>query len=317
MVPDITIVVGSGERQKTFKCFKSELVFASEHFDAMLSESMRNEKDIPRVEFLEDDPEEWSFVYTFINPKTIRGARITESNIYKLIPWFHKLQMSHLLNECDYIFCNFLIPSGGCDHTFWEEVTTSNSINSDSRRSCLDALLNILTLSNKYSLTRTGEKVVSAISVALKVASSIICFEDIKKLREYLKISPHNSEQLWNELKIYLPDAIVSSTEGSMMKLVESDLFAHIVFSEVTIRGLEIKRKNEMQLMEQERERMKKAMAEVLQFPNLIYQHIPSHKVRGESMDAKARSVMKKIIYISCKDNEWIHVPSNWCRGDD
>mmetsp|Transcript_36400 Transcript_36400/g.85101 ORF Transcript_36400/g.85101 Transcript_36400/m.85101 type:complete len:322 (-) Transcript_36400:86-1051(-) len=319
MDPDITITVGRGEKLKEFRCFKSELVFASDYFDAILSEQVCNTKEAPKVEFADDDPEDWPLVYGFINPKTIRGAKITESNISRLMPWFHKLQMADLLTECDHTFFN-KIPEKACDQVFWEEaiIVDSSGSGSDKRRSCLDHILNFLALSSSYSLKETGEKSATIISVALKAANYLFCLEDFLKLQEYLKYSPHSFNQIWEELKTYLPGDMLLK-DLSKTKIVENDLFAYFVFSEIKNRAQEKKRNNELQLIDQERKKMKKTMNvicyKVLQFPNLMYQQMPFNKPRGEDVNFCARNKMRKVIHGSFKEDDWIKVPSNWSYG--
>ena len=65
MPPDVTVVVGTGDNQQEFECYKVVLSFASPYLDAMLSTDMV-ENSTSRIEFPDKDPEEWKIIYGYM-----------------------------------------------------------------------------------------------------------------------------------------------------------------------------------------------------------------------------------------------------------
>ena len=65
MPPDVTVVVGTGDNQQEFECYKVVLSFASPYLDAMLSNDMV-ENNNSRIEFPDKDPDEWKIVYGYM-----------------------------------------------------------------------------------------------------------------------------------------------------------------------------------------------------------------------------------------------------------
>ena len=75
MPPDVTVVVGTGDYQQEFKCYKVVLSLASPYLDAMLSNDMV-ENSTSRIEFLDKDPDEWKIIYGYMT----RDTDINEGN---------------------------------------------------------------------------------------------------------------------------------------------------------------------------------------------------------------------------------------------
>ena len=105
MPPDVTVVVGTGDNQQEFECYKTVLSFASQYLDAMLSNDMV-ENSTSRIEFPDKDPEEWKIVYGYM----IHDTDIDDENaqMRKLYNCVHKIYV--------YFFC-ILIQL--IQHLFW------------------------------------------------------------------------------------------------------------------------------------------------------------------------------------------------------
>jgi hypothetical protein len=98
--PDLIVVVGSGESKQEFECYSQILCYKCDHFDTMLSHSMK-EKNTSRIELPDNDPEEWELFYDFIDPVTSQETQVTADNAMMLVPWFHEYQMDDLCEKCD------------------------------------------------------------------------------------------------------------------------------------------------------------------------------------------------------------------------
>lgn len=100
---DLKVMVGN----QTFHHYSYSLRLASEYFDTMLSMPMQ--EGITNVlKFPSRNPTEWSIVYQFLDPSSARSAKITNSNVQMLVPWFHEFQMHNLLTECDEVISSIL-----------------------------------------------------------------------------------------------------------------------------------------------------------------------------------------------------------------
>ena len=70
MPPDVTVVVGTGDNQQEFECYKAVLTLASPYLDAMLGNDMV-ENSTSRIEFPDKDPEEWKILYGYMTFDTL------------------------------------------------------------------------------------------------------------------------------------------------------------------------------------------------------------------------------------------------------
>ena len=98
--PDVKVAVGSADGMQEFECYRIVLSFASKYLDTMLSARMK-EDETSRIEFPDKDPKEWKMFHTFIDPATSRSAKLSDDNVFLLLPWFHEFQMSTFVKECD------------------------------------------------------------------------------------------------------------------------------------------------------------------------------------------------------------------------
>ena len=60
------------------------------------------------VRFPDLDPRDWPRVVAFLEPYSVQTSpfkpKITEDNVDLLLPWFHKLELHWLLQECDMVY---------------------------------------------------------------------------------------------------------------------------------------------------------------------------------------------------------------------
>lgn len=105
--PDVVVVVGSGVKKEEFHCYRLNLSFASEVFDAMFCSGMK-ENETGKILLPDKDPNEWRLFYEFFDPATVHNARVTDANVETLTPWFHHFQMMRLLENCDEIVCEII-----------------------------------------------------------------------------------------------------------------------------------------------------------------------------------------------------------------
>jgi hypothetical protein len=63
--PDVIVAVREGDARQEFECYKVVLAFASPYLDAMLSSDMVENSKV-RIEFRDNDPEEWQVLYQII-----------------------------------------------------------------------------------------------------------------------------------------------------------------------------------------------------------------------------------------------------------
>jgi len=96
MERDFTVQVGD----TSFLHYSSVLVLNCEYFDRMFSHDMI-EKNEKRVIFADLDPDDWREVYKFIDPETQVAEKLTNENVFRLLPLFHRLEMNARVEECD------------------------------------------------------------------------------------------------------------------------------------------------------------------------------------------------------------------------
>eukprot|EP00550_Attheya_septentrionalis_P009514 CAMPEP_0198300300 /NCGR_PEP_ID=MMETSP1449-20131203/47629_1 /TAXON_ID=420275 /ORGANISM="Attheya septentrionalis, Strain CCMP2084" /LENGTH=202 /DNA_ID=CAMNT_0044002077 /DNA_START=46 /DNA_END=651 /DNA_ORIENTATION=+ len=99
--PDVKVIVGG----KVFLHYRQILCVASPFFDATLNSRMKEGEE--STIYLEDkDPEEWELVSSFFD--ICSDQKLTEENVERLIPWFHFLGVSTMMNKCDSMFLTML-----------------------------------------------------------------------------------------------------------------------------------------------------------------------------------------------------------------
>jgi hypothetical protein len=103
--PDVIVVVGTGDKQQEFECYKVLLGLASHVFDAMLSSNMK-EGATGKIFLPDKDPCYWEHFYSFIDPTTSHSAKVTESSLFVLTPWFYQYQMEVPLKMCTTFICD-------------------------------------------------------------------------------------------------------------------------------------------------------------------------------------------------------------------
>ena len=212
---DVTVIVGD----QTFHHYSSVLRLASEYFDIMLTQSMRegNEKI---VRFPTLDPAEWSLVYQFLDPSTSRFAKITIQNVVMLIPWFHLFQMDNLLAECDKVFARLV---SDCKNKI---LMHADRRELKKARACIVHLLDKVDLSIMYSLSHSlsqGVRVLKKVTEQMWLCDMKIC----SRLLQIAEDSMMARESLWPRLLCILPTKHLwlASVEDIVNNSFSRDLF--------------------------------------------------------------------------------------------
>lgn len=280
---DLTVIVGSGDKEQTFKCYKVLLCLESVYFDTMLSCSMQ-EKERSTIRFPYKDPEEWKLWYTFIDPDTKKGSKITNDNIRILLPWFHEFQMQSFVDECD---------------EFLSKHFPEEDPNILWNRQNLDDLFDLLWTANVFCLSKTmsemAKKVKKIVSYRVKER---LTYEDIEKICECLKNAYFTQEidDLWTFVKDFLPENYKDKNKIS----IENEMFTHLVFANIQKRAAE--------------EKIRSFAKEVLDLPEQLYYILPNKKTRGSAyaVDDMAQLTLQRLIYDIMGDDELVEIPTEW-----
>ena len=155
MSPDVTVLVGKGDKKQEFQCYRVALSLASPVFDAMLSADMA-ENNNSRINLPEKDPDEWQIFYGIVVRDN--SVRINDDNATMLPKWFHEFQMNKYLDECDGVLTekvDSLTKKDGSkyDDRYWKSVTDV-----DEKKTRFNSVIDLLEVSCIYDLKNTKNK---------------------------------------------------------------------------------------------------------------------------------------------------------------
>ena len=96
--PDLSIVVGEGDQQKTYECYSQIMAMYSGYIDAALALPMREHKTMT-LTFPEIDPPVWDKMLTYLH----LGAAPPEcvNDVQVVFPWYDKYDFDAGLELCD------------------------------------------------------------------------------------------------------------------------------------------------------------------------------------------------------------------------
>ncbi|KAL3789293.1 hypothetical protein HJC23_000359 [Cyclotella cryptica] len=229
--PDVTVVVGRGQSKQEFLCYGALLACVSPVLDAMLKSGMM-ESENRRIEFPTKDPDEWQLFLECIDPASAtlfrydnhfdesdfyiiddresqeseaivdvesnesdHNALLSRSNMMKLLPWFHELQMDAYLRTCDYI-----LYLGERKYNFWKDIS---AVQSEKAR-----LLELLSLSTKYDLERTRDVAERKVGDLLE----LFCW-GLGNADNFDLATVHELVQLFRPLRLWKNEVIDESPE--------------------------------------------------------------------------------------------------------
>lgn len=328
--PDVIVAVGSGDKRQEFGCYGAVLSFASKYLDTMLSASMR-ESETSRIEFPNKDPEEWKMFHTFIDPETSRGAKLTDANVFVLLPWFHEFQMDTFVKECDTYLAKPSYVNGKtrtsekyCYSTgFWRgelnvlsrapygEFRTLDDLR-QKRRETFKDIMEFLSIATLYELNQTTEALADALGKIMKYAYDLVDLSVICQLVPLLK-QTENSEYgaLWRLHKTvasFLPQELMTHELSDVIRSehINSAIFPHLLLSHIKNKALKAEHGKEMKRSVEEKkclERKLKSAKDLIRvaitkFPRCLEESMPHKKsMKHAKIDRAARERMKMLIH--------------------
>ena len=290
ILPDVVVSVGMDDEKQEFDCYSVILCFASPYFDAMLSSPMQ-ESSSKRISFPDKDPKEWREVYKFMDPMELRDAKVDDSNVKRLLPWFHLFQMTRLIQECD----QWLKTKVPTVFKSTKDITA--------KRKDMDESFATLVISHMYNLPGAMMNSRCAIRGVLDDACELLSVDDIQKMIDVtLGISEDDDDyafvtRIMNWLKANLPDSVEKPSEDNKESLLKMPLFSHLVHAEL---------KSKIQ---------KKQMDSFVQtLPEKIYHAFPGGRsTRPYRADDFARHKLKRVIYNERSKLRGIsEIPAEW-----
>ncbi len=162
-----------------------------------------------RINFQEKDPDEWKLVYPFLEGGiNFKFPELPAATIAILVPWFHELFLTELLQECD---------QGLSKEKF---VTMKFRYNEFIDVYCLTIL------AIKYGLKQTQQKLVDYLMNYWY--DDAFSHSDVKSLRLFLIEYP----SMWDFFCAngILPRLLSSFDETSRKECMESPIFDHVCF---------------------------------------------------------------------------------------
>lgn len=176
--PDLTVIVGSGQNAREFRCYSVLLAHASPVFDAMLSSGMA-ESENRRIELPTKDPDDWALFLQCIDPATAacyffesiyydnqydsillcgeenkkeqNHTLVNETTALRLAPLFHEFEMKRHLRSCEMVL-------------FYSQLKYLDAHDSEEET----RLCYLLSFSKAYGLSRLERNVRDQLSCVLK-----------------------------------------------------------------------------------------------------------------------------------------------------
>jgi hypothetical protein len=219
--PYVTIIVG-GEK---FRHNRQILCVASDVFDRKLHSGL-NESLSLTIVFPHKDPEEWKLFASFLEP--VSGAKITESNVETLVPWFHEFDIAYMLNECDKVYYRKIFPEG---KTFCErdDKDYGKLDGNDLKRvrKDFDTLTNVCEFSQNYGLVETQEEALYHLDHIVWCKEDIL---DLKCVTKFVALLQARHEVLrrcvLNRIKTIFPRWL---KDEDLQLLVSKESFPHLL----------------------------------------------------------------------------------------
>lgn len=220
--PDVTVVV----RGREYPHYSQVLCLASEYFDAALNfnEYSLREAESKRIEFPDEDPNEWELFASFLEP--FSQTKITKFNVVTLIPWFHKLGVTSMLKECDQVYVDMVVPPFQRKCWNFQGHLVSIPDVKDQRKKLCD-MLNAYAFSSMYDLTITKARATRALRRIISFSPHFFDLDCITLLVDTLDQEDARKD-LWSAVKEYIPQELQLDEPQS---LVSNKLFPYLLLT--------------------------------------------------------------------------------------
>jgi hypothetical protein len=186
----------------------------------MLSSDTR-ESHTRRIEFPEGDPETWVRFYRYLEPRSTFSAdtlHVNEEDAKALLPWFHLFGMINLLEECDERL-SLSSPK------FLDDDDDLNDL--DHQRSIMTEILVWADTATTYDLSDTLNATMKELNKAVNSFPEMITTEILEKMRPFWSVA--TGTELWETVKVILPDVVKSSHNGNDAALKANKLLLELV----------------------------------------------------------------------------------------
>jgi hypothetical protein len=219
--PYVTIIVG-GEK---FRHSRQVLCNASEVFERKLNFNVSESLSSTTV-FPHGDPEDWKLFASFLEP--LSGAKITQSNVEMLVPWFHEFGIANMLNECDKVYYRKIFPKGKTFCARDDEDYGKLSEHDLKRvRNDFHILANVCEFSQKYGLVETQEEALYHLDHIVWCKEDVLDLQCVSKFVSLLQVRPGVLRHcVWNRIKTIFPRLL---KEEDLLSLVFKDFFPHLL----------------------------------------------------------------------------------------
>ena len=171
------VLVRVGPFQHEFRHSKTMLCYASDVLARQLRPMDANSKQESSIWWVLDIPHrshvEWRRLQAFLQPRSVQAASISPRNLPTLLPWFHELQLSVLLAECDVLLSSLEWPvavtshSSQCPNLVEDDHERRHSSNEPQRKDVHD-VLTLTKIANRAYLPATRKKCMTLLASYLE-----------------------------------------------------------------------------------------------------------------------------------------------------
>ena len=330
--PDVVIAVGEGDKMQEFECYSIILCFASpDYFDSMLSLQMK-ESETRRIVFPDKNPEEWKEVYKFIDYETKDTAHVTNDNVHTLLPWFHMLQMTGLIVECDKVLSEM-----SCLFTKSRKSRRSKRFTSNEEIvEAKDRLFSLFCMAHMYGLKKTMRGTCRQLKVLIKQHEWMIQADDVIKILEV--VDPQEKREarfavyVWDWVKNDILQGVdISDEHKDKGSILQNPLFSKLLSlgMQTKLQAQEMEQKAQETISEVEddatmlRTLATKLVDFIVNIPEELYEVLPNRKTTGFDVTIddfcckKLRRLLWQLSYVfslRCEDREGIleAIPEQW-----
>jgi hypothetical protein len=215
----VIVHVGQGDNLQSFSHSAHMLAYASpvlnKHWYASYKSENRYELHLPNC-----SANEWKLLVSFLEPHSVRNAKITTHNLPILLSWFHELQLSLLLAECDHILSSLQFATcSGKDEVPTGPVATVHD---------LQDLLLLTRISGHYSLPNCWQYCLSLLECYLSDMYHLFLLDTtiLNTFIQLLQDFPTGRITLWRSIIAFLPADLPVFRQPE--ELIHNPLFSYL-----------------------------------------------------------------------------------------